>query len=191
MLSMNNISKVFRTDLIETHALRHFSLEVKSGEFVAVTGPSGSGKTTFLNIAGLLEPYESGTYKLDDIDVTQLSDDARSRLRNDRVGWNRDVVAAGGGEIRHRGHDRTIGILFARNRQLTPDHVRRHRRSARAVYTNHNRLDRLVVANLADLFDDRLGPRDRAVHRIKPTLARRNRPDNVEDGNSRARPDAD
>ena len=52
MLSMTNVSKVFRTDLIETHALRNFSLEVKAGEFLAVTGPSGSGKTTFLNIAG-------------------------------------------------------------------------------------------------------------------------------------------
>ena len=61
MLSMTNVSKVFRTDLIETHALRNFSLDVKAGEFLAVTGPSGSGKTTFLNIAGLLEPYESGT----------------------------------------------------------------------------------------------------------------------------------
>ena len=59
MLSMHDISKVFRTDLIETHALRNFSLEVKEGEFVAVTGPSGSGKTTFLNIAGLLETFDT------------------------------------------------------------------------------------------------------------------------------------
>ena len=71
MLSMNNVSKVFRTDLIETHALRNFSLDVKAGEFLAVTGPSGSGKTTFLNIAGLLEPYETGSYKLDGVDVTR------------------------------------------------------------------------------------------------------------------------
>ena len=70
MLSMKNVSKVFRTDLIETHALRDFSLDVKAGEFLAVTGPSGSGKTTFLNIAGLLEPYETGSYKLDDVEVT-------------------------------------------------------------------------------------------------------------------------
>src|SRR6187549_3436419 len=87
MLSMTNISKVFRTDLIETHALRSFSLSVKSGEFLAVTGPSGSGKTTFLNIAGLLEPYDGGAYELDGIDVTQLSDDARSRLRNEKIGF--------------------------------------------------------------------------------------------------------
>ena len=87
MLEMHNISKIFRADLIETHALRNFSLEVKPGEFLAVTGPSGSGKTTFLNIAGLLEPYDTGTYKLDDVDVTKLSDDARSRLRNEKIGF--------------------------------------------------------------------------------------------------------
>ena len=87
MLSMTNISKVFRTDLIETHALRNFSLDVKAGEFLAVTGPSGSGKTTFLNIAGLLEPYEAGTYKLDEVDVTQLSDNERSHMRNQKIGF--------------------------------------------------------------------------------------------------------
>ena len=87
MLSMKNVSKVFRTDLIETHALRDFSLDVKAGEFLAVTGPSGSGKTTFLNIAGLLEPYETGSYKLDDVEVTALSDDARSGLRNEKIGF--------------------------------------------------------------------------------------------------------
>src|SRR5678816_921061 len=87
MLSMTHISKVFRTDLIETHALRDFSLEVKAGEFLAVTGPSGSGKTTFLNIAGLLEPYDTGRYELDGVDVTKLSDDARSHLRNQKIGF--------------------------------------------------------------------------------------------------------
>jgi putative ABC transport system ATP-binding protein len=87
MLSMTNISKVFRTDLIETHALRDFSLQVKAGEFLAVTGPSGSGKTTFLNIAGLLESFTGGEYKLDGEDVRNLSDDARSKLRNRKIGF--------------------------------------------------------------------------------------------------------
>jgi putative ABC transport system ATP-binding protein len=87
MLSMQNISKIYRTDLIETYALRSFSLEVGAGEFVAVTGPSGSGKTTFLNVAGLLETFDSGSYRLDGTDVHQLSDDARSRLRNERIGF--------------------------------------------------------------------------------------------------------
>src|SRR6201986_4687593 len=87
MLKMQNVGKVYRTDLIETHALRDFSLEVASGEFVAVTGPSGSGKTTFLNVAGLLETFESGSYVLDGSDVSRLSDDARSRLRNEKIGF--------------------------------------------------------------------------------------------------------
>ncbi len=87
MLKMNDVSKIYRTDLIETYALRKFSLEVTAGEFVAVTGPSGSGKTTFLNVAGLLESFDSGSYQLDGTDVHELSDDARSRLRNERIGF--------------------------------------------------------------------------------------------------------
>ena len=87
MLTMQNISKIYRTDLIETHALRNFSVEVSAGEFVAVSGPSGSGKTTFLNVAGLLEEFESGSYHLGGQDVSRLSDDARSRLRNEKIGF--------------------------------------------------------------------------------------------------------
>ncbi len=87
MLEMHNISKIFRADLIETHALRDFSLSVKGGEFVAVTGPSGSGKTTFLNVAGLLESFDTGRYLLDGADVSNLSDDERSRLRNEKIGF--------------------------------------------------------------------------------------------------------
>ena len=65
MLSMKNVSKIYRTEHIETHALSEFSLEVSVGSFVAVMGPSGSGKTTFLNLAGLLDTFEKGTYRLD------------------------------------------------------------------------------------------------------------------------------
>ncbi len=87
MLEMHNVSKIYRADLIETHALRDFSLKVEAGEFVAVTGPSGSGKTTFLNVAGLLEGFDTGRYLLDGSDVSRLSDDARSRLRNEKIGF--------------------------------------------------------------------------------------------------------
>ena len=87
MLQMNNIKKVFRTDLVETHALRDFSLRVDEGEFVAVTGPSGSGKTTFLNITGMLETFDGGAYLLDDQDVSSLNDKQRSRLRNEKIGF--------------------------------------------------------------------------------------------------------
>jgi ABC-type glutathione transport system ATPase component len=87
MLRMQNLKKIYRTHLVETHALRDFSLEVASGEFVAVTGPSGSGKTTFLNIAGLLEEHSEGLYAIDGVDVTGMGDDARSRLRNEKIGF--------------------------------------------------------------------------------------------------------
>ena len=87
MLEMRQVSKVYRTELVETHALRALDLHVREGEFVAVTGPSGSGKTTFLNIAGLLETFTGGTYILDGQDVSGMSDDARSKLRNHKIGF--------------------------------------------------------------------------------------------------------
>jgi putative ABC transport system ATP-binding protein len=87
MLRMQNLSKVYRTQMIETHALRGFEIHVREGEFVTVTGPSGSGKTTFLNIAGLLETFDEGEFTLDGLDVKNVSDDARSRLRNEKLGF--------------------------------------------------------------------------------------------------------
>ena len=87
MLKMNDVSKIYRTDTVETHALREFSLSVEEGEFVSVTGPSGSGKTTFLNIAGLLEELTGGTYELDGRDISSLSDRERSRIRNEKIGF--------------------------------------------------------------------------------------------------------
>ncbi|GAB5500716.1 MAG: ABC transporter ATP-binding protein [Pseudohongiellaceae bacterium] len=87
MLDMQQVSKVFRTELVETHALRDFTLRVDEGEFVTITGPSGCGKTTFLNIAGLLETYTDGVYRLDGTDVSLLSDYQRARLRNEKIGF--------------------------------------------------------------------------------------------------------
>ncbi|MEO8003057.1 MAG: ABC transporter ATP-binding protein [Arenimonas sp.] len=87
MIKMQQLSKVYRTHLIETHALRGFDISVKEGEFVAVTGPSGSGKTTFLNIAGLLEEFTGGEFWLDGVSVKGLDDNARSKLRNEKLGF--------------------------------------------------------------------------------------------------------
>ncbi len=87
MLEMQGISKIYRTEAVQTRALDSLDVKVASGEFVAVTGPSGSGKTTFLNIAGLLETFESGTYLLDGADVSNLSDNARSKIRNQKIGF--------------------------------------------------------------------------------------------------------
>ncbi|HEX3130856.1 MAG TPA: ABC transporter ATP-binding protein [Thermoanaerobaculia bacterium] len=87
MLQMENLSKIYRTGLVETRALRDFSLVVEEGEFVTITGPSGSGKTTFLNVAGLLDAFEQGRYMLDGLDVSRLSDSQMSRIRNEKIGF--------------------------------------------------------------------------------------------------------
>jgi putative ABC transport system ATP-binding protein len=87
MLKMDGVSKIYRTEHIETHALSEFTLEVAEGEFLAVMGPSGSGKTTFLNVGGLLDAFDSGTYLLDGEDVSRLSDAAMSRIRNRKIGF--------------------------------------------------------------------------------------------------------
>ena len=87
MLSMQGLTKIYRTESVETHALSDLVLEVDEGEFIALMGPSGSGKSTFLNIAGLLDDFDSGTYKLAGQDVSQLNDGGRSRIRNSRIGF--------------------------------------------------------------------------------------------------------
>ncbi|UXH79877.1 ABC transporter ATP-binding protein [Roseateles amylovorans] len=87
MLKMQSLSKVYRTEMIETYALRDFNLLVREGEFVAVTGPSGSGKTTFLTIAGLLEAFTGGRYELDGVDVSGMNDTQRSKMRNEKIGF--------------------------------------------------------------------------------------------------------
>src|SRR4051795_6689549 len=87
MLEMTHIKKIYRTVSIETHALEDLSLSVKAGEFVSVTGPSGSGKTTFLNVAGLLDTFDSGSYLLDGKDVSLLSDREMSQIRNRIIGF--------------------------------------------------------------------------------------------------------
>ena len=87
MLSMQGLTKIYRTESVETHALSELSLEVDEGEFIALMGPSGSGKSTFLNIAGLLDDFDSGTYMLNDQNVSRLNDGGRSRIRNSRIGF--------------------------------------------------------------------------------------------------------
>jgi putative ABC transport system ATP-binding protein len=87
MIEIQSLSKIFRTEVIETYALRDISLRIDAGEFVAITGHSGSGKTTLLNVAGLLEEFEAGSYRFDGEDVKDLSDTTRSHIRNQKIGF--------------------------------------------------------------------------------------------------------
>jgi putative ABC transport system ATP-binding protein len=87
MIDLRAVNKIFRTETVETYALRGLTLNVGAGEFLAVTGHSGSGKTTLLNVTGLLEDFDAGSYVLDGQDVTRLSDNERSRIRNEKIGF--------------------------------------------------------------------------------------------------------
>lgn len=87
MIKTNKLSKVFRTDEIETSALNDVNLHVKSGEFVAIMGPSGCGKSTLLNIVGLLDNPTSGEYFFDGQEVGQLKERNRTMLRKGNIGF--------------------------------------------------------------------------------------------------------
>ena len=87
MISMRGVNKTFRTDTVETTALKELDLDIQAEEFVALVGPSGSGKSTFMNIAGLLENVDAGTYLFEGTDVSSMKDRDRSRFRNEKIGF--------------------------------------------------------------------------------------------------------
>jgi putative ABC transport system ATP-binding protein len=87
IIEIENVKKVYRMGEVEVSALMGISLTVDAGEMVAITGPSGSGKSTLMNIIGCLDTPTSGTYILDGIDVSKLSDDQQAAIRNKKIGF--------------------------------------------------------------------------------------------------------
>lgn len=87
MIKVENLSKIFRTDEIETTALNGVSLEIKDGEFVAIMGPSGCGKSTLLNILGLLDNPSGGSYQFGDTEMAGLKEKERTKFRKGNIGF--------------------------------------------------------------------------------------------------------
>jgi len=82
-----NLSKIYKTDVLETIALDNISFQINEGEFVAIMGPSGSGKSTLMHILGALDKPTKGQYILDGKNVENLSDDDLSEIRNKKIGF--------------------------------------------------------------------------------------------------------
>jgi len=87
LIHLRDLSKVFYTEEVETHALSKINLDVQSGEFVSIAGPSGCGKTTLLSILGLLDSPTAGKYLLDGEPVENLSAGQRAKIRNQAIGF--------------------------------------------------------------------------------------------------------
>jgi len=87
MLKLHNLSKMYRTDEVETVALDSVNIEIQTGEFVAIMGPSGCGKSTLLNIIGMLDSPSSGQYIFQDEDISDYTETRRSHIRKKNIGF--------------------------------------------------------------------------------------------------------
>ena len=87
MLTLSDVHRLYRSDEVETTALRNIDLQIEAGEFVAVMGPSGCGKSTLLNILGTIDRPTSGRYRFKDQEVADLNEASLARLRRENLGF--------------------------------------------------------------------------------------------------------
>ena len=87
LIALSGIERTFQLGDSTVHALRQIDLAIEQGEYVAIMGPSGSGKSTMLNLLGLLDRPDAGTYRLEGRDVTTLSPDEQALVRSERIGF--------------------------------------------------------------------------------------------------------
>ena len=87
MIRLQEIDRIFRVGEEDVHALDRVTIDIRRGEYVAIMGPSGSGKSTMLNIIGLLDRPDRGTYYLDNVNTTELDDDRQASIRRHRIGF--------------------------------------------------------------------------------------------------------
>jgi len=87
LIEIHNLYKTYQINQIQIQALKNINLSIKKNEFVAIIGPSGSGKTTLMNMLGCLDTPTSGTYILDNVEVSSLTDDELAEIRNQKIGF--------------------------------------------------------------------------------------------------------
>ena len=87
LIEIHNLYKTYQINQIQIQALKNINLSIKKNEFVAIIGPSGSGKTTLMNMLGCLDTPTSGTYILDNVEVSSFSDDELAEIRNQKIGF--------------------------------------------------------------------------------------------------------
>lgn len=87
MIKIENLSKVFRTEEVETRALNGVSIQIQKGEFVTIMGASGCGKSTLLNIIGLLDDFNEGSYSFLDKEISGVKENEKSKIRKENIGF--------------------------------------------------------------------------------------------------------